>query len=71
VKNIEKTRGCLFQDNPGDVFFNIAVVIKSRKMRSSGQVSYTFKSLVGKSEGKRPFARHRRKWDDNIRTDLR
>jgi hypothetical protein len=27
--------------------------------------------LVGKAEGKRPLERPRRKWEDNIKTDLR
>jgi hypothetical protein len=27
--------------------------------------------LVGKPEGKRPLGRPRRRWEDNIRTDLR
>jgi hypothetical protein len=27
--------------------------------------------LVGKPEGKRPLARHRRRWEDNIKMDLR
>jgi hypothetical protein len=26
--------------------------------------------LVGKSEGKRPFGRHRHRWEDNIKPDL-
>jgi hypothetical protein len=26
--------------------------------------------LVGKPEGKRPFGRHRRRWENNIRMDL-
>jgi hypothetical protein len=26
--------------------------------------------LVGKSEGKRPFGRHRHRWEDNIKRDL-
>jgi hypothetical protein len=26
--------------------------------------------FVGKSEGKRPLGRHRRRWEDNIRMDL-
>ena len=26
--------------------------------------------LVGKSEGKRPLGRHRRRWEDNIKMDL-
>jgi hypothetical protein len=29
------------------------------------------KILVGKSEGKRPLGRPRRRWEDNIRMDLR
>jgi hypothetical protein len=27
--------------------------------------------LVGKPEGKRPFGRHKHRWEDNIRMDLR
>jgi hypothetical protein len=27
--------------------------------------------LVGKLEGKRPFGRPRRRWEDNIRMDLK
>jgi hypothetical protein len=27
--------------------------------------------LVGRSEGKRPLGRHRRRWEDNIKIDLR
>jgi hypothetical protein len=27
--------------------------------------------LLGKSEGKRPLGRHRRRWDDNISMDRR
>jgi hypothetical protein len=26
--------------------------------------------LVGKADGKRPFGRHRRRWEDNIKMDL-
>jgi len=26
--------------------------------------------LVGKPEGKKPLGRHRRRWEDNIKTDL-
>ena len=29
------------------------------------------KVLVGKAEGKRPLGRPRRRWDDNIKMDLR
>jgi hypothetical protein len=30
-----------------------------------------YRILVGKPEGKRPFGRHRRGWEDNIKMDLR
>jgi hypothetical protein len=29
-----------------------------------------YKVLVGKLEGKRPLGRPRRRWEDNIKTDL-
>ena len=30
-----------------------------------------YRVLVGKPEGKRPLGRPRRRWDDNIKMDLR
>jgi hypothetical protein len=30
-----------------------------------------YRGLMGKSEGKRPFGRPRRRWEDEIRMDLR
>jgi hypothetical protein len=30
-----------------------------------------YKFLVGKPEGKRTLGRHRRRWEDNIRVNLR
>jgi hypothetical protein len=30
-----------------------------------------YRVLVGRSEGKRPLVRPRRKWEDNIKMDLR
>jgi len=51
-------------------------VIKSRRMRWAGHVARMgeerglYRVLVGKSEGKRPLGRPRRRWVDNIRTDL-
>jgi len=51
-------------------------VIKSRKMRGAGHVARmgeergVYRVLVGKPEGRRPLGRPRRKWVDNIRTDL-
>jgi len=55
---------------------NIVRVIKSRGIRWAGHVARMgeerdgFRVLVGKSEGKRPLGRPRRRWVDNIRTDL-
>jgi len=55
---------------------NIVRVIKSRRMRWAGHVARmgdergVYRVLVGKPEGKRPLERHRRRWADNIRTDL-
>jgi hypothetical protein len=36
-----------------------------------GERRGVYKVLVGKPEGKRPLGRPRRKWEDNIKTDLR
>jgi hypothetical protein len=32
---------------------------------------HKFKIVVGKPEGKRSFGRHRRRWEDNIKMDIR
>jgi hypothetical protein len=56
---------------------NIIRVIKSRRMGGAGRVTRmgetqnTYKVLVGKPEGKRPVERPGRRWEDNIRKDLR
>jgi len=55
---------------------NIVLVIKSRRMRWAGHVARmvaemgVYRVLVGKPEGRRPLGRPRRRWVDNIRTDL-
>jgi len=55
---------------------NIVRVIKSRRMRWAGHVArmveerVVYRVLVGKPEGRRPVRRPRRRWVDNIRTDL-
>jgi len=54
---------------------NIVRVIKSRRMRWAGHVPRmgergVYTVLVGKPEGQRPLGRPRRRWVDNIRTDL-
>jgi hypothetical protein len=51
--------------------------VKSRRMRWAGHVvcigekRKLHKILVGKSEGKRPHGKPRRRWEDGIRMDLR
>ena len=56
---------------------NIVRVIKSRRLRWAGHVlrmeegRSIFKTLTGTSAGKRPLGRPRRRWEDNIRMDLK
>jgi hypothetical protein len=51
--------------------------VKSRRMRWAGHVARmgeerkVYKVLVGKSEGRRPLGRPRRRWEDGVRMDLR
>ncbi|KAJ4442624.1 hypothetical protein ANN_04213 [Periplaneta americana] len=51
--------------------------IKSRRLRWAGHVARmgesrnAYRVLVGRPEGKRPFERPRRRWEDNIKMDLR
>ena len=56
---------------------NIVRVIKSRRLRWAGHVTRmeegrsAFKILTAKPRGKRPLGRPRRRWEDNIRMDLK
>jgi hypothetical protein len=56
---------------------NIVRVIKSRRMRWAGHVAHmgegrgAYRVLVGRPEDKRPLGRPRRRWEDNIKIDLR
>jgi hypothetical protein len=56
---------------------NIVRVIEHRRMRwmghevHMGKMRNTYKILVGKSEEKIPLGRSSRRWDDNIRLDLK
>jgi hypothetical protein len=56
---------------------NIVRVIKSRRMRWAGHVARMGKGrdacsvLVGRPEGKRPLEKPRRRWEDNVKLDLR
>ena len=50
-------------------------VIKTRRMRWAGYVVRmgerrgVYRVLVGKSDGRRPLGKPRRRWEDNIKTD--
>jgi hypothetical protein len=52
-------------------------MIKARRMRWAGHVARmgevrgAYKILVGRPEGWRPLARPMRRWEDNIKMDLR
>ncbi|KAJ4427128.1 hypothetical protein ANN_24744 [Periplaneta americana] len=56
---------------------DIIRTIKSRRLRWAGHVARMGESrnaysvLVGRPEGKRPLGRPRRRWEDNIKMDLR
>jgi hypothetical protein len=53
------------------------MVIKARRMRWAGHVApmgeviNAYNILVGKPEERRPLGRPRRRWEDNIKMDLR
>jgi hypothetical protein len=52
-------------------------MMKSRRMRWAGNVARMGKKrnvcriLVGKPEGKIPLGRHRRRWEEDIKVELR
>ena len=52
-------------------------MIKCRRLRWAGQVARmeegrsALKILTGKSPGKRPLGKPRRRWEDNIKMDLK
>jgi hypothetical protein len=56
---------------------SIVRVIKARRMRWAGHVARmgevrgAYNILVGRPEGRRPLGRPRRRWEDNIKMDLR
>ena len=56
---------------------NIIRNLKSRRLRRAGHVACmeqsrnAYRVLVGKPESKRPLGRPRRRWEDNIKMDLR
>jgi hypothetical protein len=57
---------------------NIVKVIKSRRMSWAGHVEcmgkgevFVYRVLVGRPDRKRPLGRPRRRWEYNIKMDLR
>jgi hypothetical protein len=56
---------------------NIVRTIKSRRMRWAGHVARmgegrgVYRVLVGRPEGRRPLGRSKRRWENNIKMDLR
>ena len=56
---------------------NIIRLIKSRRLKWAGHIAKTeqgrsaFRILTGTSTEKRPLGRHRPRWEDNIRMDLK
>jgi hypothetical protein len=55
----------------------LLAVLIIRRLRWAGHVARmeerkgTYRALVGKSEGRRPLGRPMRRWEDNIKMDLR
>jgi hypothetical protein len=55
---------------------NIIRVMKSRRLRAAGHVARmeerkgAHRTTVGKSKGRRPLGRHRRRWEDNIKMNV-
>jgi hypothetical protein len=55
---------------------NIIRVMKSRRLRCAGHMARmgerrgAYRVLVGKTEGRRPLGRSRRRWQDNIKIHL-
>ena len=75
----EMFRNCnasLLRQRTVNQYFFFVLSSPSRMMRWAGHVARmgeergVYRLLVGKPEGRRPLGRPRRRWVDNIRTDL-
>jgi hypothetical protein len=67
----------LHNEELNDLYSSPTIVrmIKSRMgwagpVARMGEGRYFYRVLVGRPEGKRPLGRPRRRWEDNIKTDL-
>jgi hypothetical protein len=60
-----------------DIFISLTVTFRSTinniqyTVARMGEGRGVYRFLVGKPEGRRPLGRPRRRWEDNIRMDLR
>jgi len=70
--------GKLHNEELNDLYFspNIVWVVKSKRMRWAGHVAHmrerrrVYRILVGNPDGKRSLGRRRRRWENNIKTDI-
>jgi hypothetical protein len=78
-RKVDGSRRKLHNDELHSLYSSLYVVrvIRSRRMRWAGHVARMgegigiYRVLVGRPEGKRQLGRPRRRWEDNIKMDLR
>jgi hypothetical protein len=51
--------------------FKLRTMSWTGDVRSTGKMTNAYNILVGKHKGKAPLRRHRRRWEYNIKMDLR
>jgi hypothetical protein len=68
----------LHEEELHNLYYSPSIIrmFRSRKMRWAGHLvqmekMIAYKILVGRPEGKNPLRRRRRRWEDDIRIDLR
>jgi hypothetical protein len=54
----------------GKIFFKYSVFITERSHTLPSREKNTYRGFVGKNKRKRPLPRTRRRWEDNITTNL-
>jgi hypothetical protein len=74
---ITRERRALHNEELYDLYSspNITRVIRSRMtwtwhVAHMGKMRGVYKVLVGRSEGKRPLGKRKRRWEDNVKMDL-